>query len=67
MNIWPGGQLRWIEEHDKLIRAYLIAHEAEWRDLTGVRWLFARWRAERRAWKCAAKNLKSAHDPNKLY
>jgi hypothetical protein len=67
MNIWPGGHFGWIEEHDKLIRDYLTAHEAEWRELTGFRWLFARWRAERRAWNYAADNLKWEHDPNKMY
>lgn len=58
----------WVAEHDKLIRRHLSEHEHEWRDLTGYRRLFARLRAERRAWRYAGQNLKwERHDARKLY
>jgi hypothetical protein len=67
MNIYPGGHLGWVTEHDQLIRRYLADHESEWRNLTGFHWLFVRLRAERRAWTYAEENLKGDHDPRKLY
>lgn len=67
MNIYPGGHLGWVTEHDKLIRRYLAEHESEWSSLAGYRRLFARLRAERRAWKYAERKLKWDHDPRKMY
>ena len=68
MKFVPWGHLGWIDEHDKLIRRYLLEHEHEWRDLTGYRRLFARLRAERRAWKYAEQNLKAdGHNEHTLY
>jgi len=54
-------------EHDQLVCRYLAEHEGEWRELTGLRWLFARLRAERQAWKCAEQTLQWKYDPRKLY
>ena len=70
MNIIHDVNLGWMIEHGKLIRRYLAEHESEWRGLTGFRRLFARLRAERRAWRYADQNLKWEQwkrDPRNLY
>ena len=56
MNFFPGGHMGWVVEHDRLIRRYLADHAREWQNLTGIRRLFARLRAARRAWKYAGRN-----------
>jgi len=58
----------WVVEHDKLIHRYLAEHESEWRSLKGFRRVFARLRAEHRAWRYAGENLKwDRDDGHKMY
>ena len=68
MRIVPWGGLRWLEEHDRLVRCYLADYESEWRNHTGVRRLLARVRVEFRAWSYARRQLpRDKDEPHKLY
>jgi hypothetical protein len=68
MNIVPYNPLRWIEEHDRLVRRYLREHENERDGLTGLRGFFVRAKLEFKAWRHAKRELHwEKHDPRKLY